>query len=90
MQFREVFLKTGGIIAHFNIDEYGLVAVKLGIWRMGMERDTEGVGKEMGQVQPVYAPSGLGYVAAAAMLVTDKYFQDCYRMDFTEKHLEKR
>lgn len=57
---------------------------------MGMERDTEGVRKEMEQVQLVYAPGGLGYVAAAAMLVIDKYFQDCYRMDFTEKHLGKR
>lgn len=55
----------------------------------GTESDTEGVGKEMGQVQPVDVPAGLGWVAATATLITDKYFQDCYRMYFTEKHLEK-
>ena len=56
---------------------------------MGMQRDTGGEGKEMGQVQPVYTPTGLGWVAAAAMLVTDKYFQGCYMMYFTKRHLEK-
>ena len=56
----------------------------------GDGEDTEEVGKEMGQMQPVYAPGRLHFVAAAAMLVTDKYFQYCYRMYFTEKHLEKR
>lgn len=63
-----------------------------------MERDTEGIGEEMGQGLLADAPaeaSGMpsvigwaGWVAAAAVVGTDEYFHSCYRMYFTEKYLE--
>lgn len=63
------------------------------------------IGEEMGQGEPRDVPaeaSGMplsffslwvigwvGWVAAVAVVGTDKYFQDFYRIYFTEKHLEK-
>lgn len=71
---------------------------------MGIERDAEGRGEEMEQGQPVNVPAEAskplsfcfpwvigwaGWVAATAVVGTDKCFQNCYSIYFPEKHLEK-